>query len=150
MEENFLPSDLKSSLNNHDNEESHKPIVRPQPLPFNYGGNIKPINQFNYGKPSSAVQEFDNEKTSNVKPKKINFFVKMSNFIARRPKVSLGFIICLILCILILIIYYRGMLFLGPYCPNNIKSKKYKMRNDDIVKPMEATNDSTKILKSLR
>jgi len=76
----------------------------------------------------------------------------MSNFVARRPKISLIFIMCLVLCILILIVYYRGILFLGPYCPNNIKSKKYKELTDKNTDKNtdKLSVDNNKILKSLR
>ena len=161
MEENFLPSDLGRSSKIYDNEE--KKTIYPQlfnstssnsflnsspnsnPSPNSNSNPIfKPTNTF-----SKPIQEFNNEKIETKK--KVNFFVKMSNFVARKPKISLVFIMCLILCILILIIYYRGILFLGPFCPNNIKSKKFN--NESINKKTSndlPDNKTTDILKSLR
>jgi hypothetical protein len=156
MEESFLPSDLRYSESRdgegreRESRESEKKIIYPQltnPSPI-----FKPTNSTistnSFSKPN---QEFNNEKIETKK--KVNFFVKMSNFVSRRSKLSLIFILCLILCILILIIYYRGILFLGPYCPNNIKSKKYKEFNDMGNKSPpdgKLLVDNNKILKSLR
>ena len=77
--------------------------------------------------------EFKNEsKNCEVKKIKISIFTKMSNSVAKRPRVHLALIILLFLIIIILLIYYRGLLYIGPFCQNNMKNgeKKNKLEND--------------------
>jgi hypothetical protein len=58
--------------------------------------------------------------------KKKNVFIRLSNHVSNKPKIYLVLIIALIAVILILIIYYRGLLYIGPFCPNNVKSSSFK------------------------
>lgn len=132
--ENFLPKDLNSVV--------EKPaIIQPFTAPYPRPPISPPV-------PITPIRDDNNEKAdTNPKPKKVNFFIKMSNSVARRPKLYLIFIMLLIVIIIILIVYYRGILFLGPFCPNNIKSKNYKK---NITNGGNITDDNNKIIKSLK
>jgi len=151
--ENILPNDMEEVLSQTVQPQKtvsfNKIITESQPTKV-INWQPSPPPQSNWSPPPQFSQSPSVPTPAQNNIKKKNVFVKISNNISKKPKCYLILIILLIVIILILIVYYRGFLFIGPYCPNNVKSKNYsKFKNNDKFKN-NGKKDDDKLINSLK